>query len=154
MSSTITRRDFVRAAGSAAALLSAGAGATVASSRAAQHKDHASPFATLDQFIRQYMRDMNARYAGPAAFNYPAEWQSYLGHFYNENAMLGSVRIVMRKGTLMMDGVVPLEPAGNGRFLVRDEAFGPDWMQFLSPVNGKAMQLKLSGEDLWRVMTD
>jgi hypothetical protein len=96
----------------------------------------------------------NSKYAGPVAFDYPAEWRSYVGHYHNETATVGSLRIVLRKGTLMMDGVVPLEPAGNGRFWVRDEAFGPDWIQFLSPVNGKAMQLKLSGEDLWRVMTD
>lgn len=94
-----------------------------------------------------------SKYSGPFAFDYPLEWRSYVGHYDGETAFVGSLRIAVRKGTLMMDGLVRLEPAGNGRFLVRDEAFGPDWIQFRSAVNGKAMQLTLSGAGLWRVMT-
>ena len=52
----------------------------------------------------------------------------------------------------MMDGVVPLEAAEDGTFYLRDEEHSPEWVRFGEIVNGKAMRLKLSGEDLWRVI--
>jgi hypothetical protein len=94
----------------------------------------------------------NDKYSGPRQFDHPKEWDSYLGHYRNENPWIGSTHIVIRKGKLMMDGVVPLEAAGDGSFNLRDEDKSPEWVRFGEIVNGKAMRLKLSGEDLWRVM--
>ena len=96
----------------------------------------------------------NAKYSGPKEFQYPKEWDSYLGHYRNENPWVGSTHIVIRKGKLMMDGVVPLEAAEGGVFYLRDEEKSPEWVRFGEIVNGKAMRLKLSGEDLWRVMAE
>jgi CubicO group peptidase (beta-lactamase class C family) len=96
----------------------------------------------------------NSKYSGPREFGYPKEWNAYLGHYHNENPGVGSTRILLRKGTLMMDGVVPLQPAENGLFLLRDSEYSPEWILFADIVNGKAMRLKLSGEDMWRVMAD
>jgi CubicO group peptidase (beta-lactamase class C family) len=96
---------------------------------------------------------INSKYSGPKQFDSPKQWESYLGHYRNENPWIGSTRIVLRKGKLMMDGVIPLEPADGGIFNLRDEEYSPEWIRFADVVNGKAMRLKLSGEDLWRVMT-
>jgi CubicO group peptidase (beta-lactamase class C family) len=96
----------------------------------------------------------NSKYSGAKKFEYPKEWNAYLGHYRNENPWIGSVRITLRKSQLMMDGVVPLEPGEGGIFHLRDEEHSPEWVRFGEIVNGKAMRLKLSGEDLWRVMAD
>ncbi|MGH9703712.1 MAG: hypothetical protein ACRD4K_10090, partial [Candidatus Acidiferrales bacterium] len=95
----------------------------------------------------------NAQYKGPKAFEYPKEWNSYDGHYRNENPWIGSLHVVIRKGKLMIDGETPLEPGEGGVFYLRDEEHSPEWIQFGDIVNGKAMKLKLSGEDLWRVET-
>lgn len=94
----------------------------------------------------------NAKYQGEKQFNVPKEWQHYVGHYRNENPWIGSIRIVLRKGRLWVDGMVPLEGAGD-RFNFRDEPHNPEWIQFGEVVNGRCMRLKLSGEDLWRVAT-
>jgi len=96
----------------------------------------------------------NSKYLGPKKFDYPKEWESYLGHYRNENPWIGSTRIILRKGKLMADGLVPLDAGEGGIFHLRDEPNSPEWIRFGSIVNGRAMRLKFSGEDMWRVMTD
>ena len=95
----------------------------------------------------------NSKYTGPKTFEAPKEWNSYVGHYRNESAWIGSLHIVTRKGKLMIDGETPLEPGDGGIFYLRDEEHSPEWIRFMDIVNGKAMRVKLSGEDLWRVMT-
>lgn len=92
-----------------------------------------------------------SRYAGPKQFNAPKEWQSYVGHYRNENPWVGSLRVVLRKGRLWVDGVTPLELDGD-RFSLRDEPHNPEWIQFGEIINGRCQRLKFSGEDLWRVV--
>jgi hypothetical protein len=94
-----------------------------------------------------------AGYSGPRQFDHPPAWEGYVGHYRNENPWIGSTRVVLRKGRLMIDGVVPLEAGEDGRFDLRDEPHSPEWVRFGEVVNGKAMRIKFSGEDLWRVMT-
>ena len=96
----------------------------------------------------------NSKYVGPKKFDYPKEWEGYLGHYRNESPWIGSTHITLRKGRLMADGVVPLEAGDGGVFLLRDEPHSPEWIRFGSIINGRAMRLKFSGEDMWRVMTD
>ncbi|HLY61889.1 MAG TPA: serine hydrolase domain-containing protein [Terriglobia bacterium] len=96
----------------------------------------------------------NSKYKGPAKLEFPAEWKSYLGHYRNESPWIGSFHIVVRKGKLMADGVVPLEAGDGGLFYFRDEPQSPEWIRFHDIVNGVAMRLKFSGEDMWRVMAD
>jgi CubicO group peptidase (beta-lactamase class C family) len=95
----------------------------------------------------------NSRYRGPREFPYPMEWEAFVGHYRNENPSLGSIRIVLRKGVLMVNGVVPLQPGQDEAFALRDDEYSTDWIRFADVVNGKAMRLKISGEDMWRVMT-
>ena len=96
----------------------------------------------------------NSKYAGPKTFEYPKEWEKYVGHYRNESPWVGSARIVLRKGKLLVDGVVPLEAKEDGSFSLQDEENSPEWIRFGDIVNERSMHLKFSGEDLWRVMTD
>jgi hypothetical protein len=92
----------------------------------------------------------NARYEGSVDFSHPKEWESYVGHYRNENPWFGSVRIILCKGKLMIDGTTPLEADGD-LFRLRSTPHNTDWIRFGDIVNGKCMRLKLSGSDLWRV---
>jgi hypothetical protein len=67
---------------------------------------------------------------------------------------VGSMRVVIRKGKLSADGVVPLEAGADGYFYFRDEAHSPEWVRFHDIVNEKAMRVKASGEDMWRVSAE
>lgn len=89
-------------------------------------------------------------YGGTRQFSPPEQWQSYVGHYRNENPWVGSLRVVLRKGRLWIDGVTPLELNGD-RFSLRDEPHNPEWIQFGEVVNGRCQRMKFSGEDLWRV---
>jgi hypothetical protein len=91
-----------------------------------------------------------ASYDGPKQFTYPQEWQSYVGHYRNENPWLGSIRVLMCKGQLWLDGIIPLQAVGD-RFYLRDEEHSPEWVAFGEIVNGRCMRIKFSGEDFWQV---
>jgi CubicO group peptidase (beta-lactamase class C family) len=91
-----------------------------------------------------------AGYKGGRTFKVPDEWRSYTGHYRNEDPWIGSARIAIRSGKLWLNGVVPLEPARNGRFYLRDEPDSPEWLSFSDIVNGRAMRMCLSGADLQR----
>ncbi len=90
-------------------------------------------------------------YSGPRDFKVPAEWSRYPGHYRNEDPWVGSNRVVLRRGKLWLNGVVPLEPAGDARFYLRDEPDSPEWVSFSDTVNDSAMRMRLSGTDLARV---
>lgn len=93
----------------------------------------------------------NEKYKGPRQFDHPAEWNTYIGHYRNESPWNGSIRLVVRKGKLMIDGEVKLELAPDGVFLFTDDEWNTEWIKFFDGAQGKAMRLKLSGEDFWRV---
>jgi D-alanyl-D-alanine carboxypeptidase len=92
----------------------------------------------------------NVKYAGPERFEHPKAWDAYVGHYRNENPWIGSLRIVVHKGRLAIDGTLPLEADG-GLFRLRDNPFNTEWIRFGEIVNGKCMRIRLSGSDLWRV---
>jgi len=95
----------------------------------------------------------NSAYDGPRTFEVPAAWRSYVGHYRNEDPWTGSVRVVLLKGRLTLDGVTPLEADGE-LFRLRDDPANTEWIRFGEVVNGKCMRLKYSGVDLWRVASD
>jgi hypothetical protein len=41
--------------------------------------------------------------------------------------------------------------AKDGRFRMRSDEGDTEWVEFGDVVDGRAMRIKLSGEDLWRV---
>jgi CubicO group peptidase (beta-lactamase class C family) len=91
-------------------------------------------------------------YDGPRQFQVPEAWRSYVGHYRSEDPWIGSLRVVILKGRLMLDGQTPLEPDGE-LFRLRDEPSNTEWIRFGEIVNGKTMRIKYSGVDLWRVAT-
>lgn len=91
-------------------------------------------------------------YTGPRSFDAPAKWSAYVGHYTNDSPWYGSTRIVLRKGKLYSDGVQPLTPRGDDKFGVGDPE-GPDWLEFKSIVDGRAMQMSLSGIVFRRTFT-
>lgn len=90
-----------------------------------------------------------AAYDGPRQFDVAEAWRSYVGHYRTEDAWIGSLRVFVLKGRLMMDGT-PLESDGD-MFRLRDEPSNTEWIRFGEIVNGRCMRLKYSGVDLWRV---
>jgi len=96
----------------------------------------------------------NARYQGTRSYPEPAELLAFAGFYQSESAWSGSVRIVLRKGSLWADGATLLQPIGNALFRMGDETWGPDTAEFHYVVEGKAQLLKLNGADYWRVAMD
>ena len=92
------------------------------------------------------------RYAGTREFTYPDAWDAYAGHYRNDSPWYGSLRVVKAKGRLWIDGLVPLEPAGDAVFWLNEPPHNPGRIEFFNPIAGKCMHAKLSGEDFWRVM--
>lgn len=90
-----------------------------------------------------------AAYDGPRQFQVPEAWRSYVGHYRSEDPWIGSLRVFILKGRLLLDGT-PLELDGD-LFRLRDEPSNTEWIRFGEIVNGKCMRLKYSGVDLWRV---
>src|SRR5262249_30002902 len=72
---------------------------------------------------------VNAAYDGPVKFDVPAAWHSYVGYYRNGDPWTGSLRILIRKGQLWMDGTTPLEAEGD-LFRVRGEPTSTDWVRF------------------------
>jgi D-alanyl-D-alanine carboxypeptidase len=91
-------------------------------------------------------------YSGPKSFDYPKEWDTFAGHYRNENNWIGSTRIVVRKGALMIDGVTALVSQEDGSFRTAGDEGDTEWIRFHDVVDGHAQRIKFSGEDLWRVL--
>ncbi|HJX89127.1 MAG TPA: serine hydrolase domain-containing protein [Pyrinomonadaceae bacterium] len=91
-------------------------------------------------------------YAGPRTFTPPKEWQGFVGHYHNDSPWYGDSRIVLRKDKLYVDGVQPLVPRSDGKFGINDPE-APDWIEFESIINGRAMRLNLSGVFFRRTFT-
>jgi D-alanyl-D-alanine carboxypeptidase len=94
---------------------------------------------------------INGKYSGPRSFALPPGLEPFVGHYRADSVWLGSTRVVLRKGRLWLDGVVPLQPMGQALFRVGDDPFNPDTVEFFYVVEGKARLMKLTGADLWRV---
>jgi len=115
----------------------------------ADAKDPKSPVVELGWGNDWYTKP---EYKGPKTFDTPKEWAAYLGHYRNENNWVGSVRITQRKGQLLADGATLLEHESGSRFRMRSDEADTEWIEFHDIVDGQAQRIKLSGEDLWRVI--
>lgn len=94
---------------------------------------------------------VRAGVAQPATVAAPAAWAAYPGHYRSEDPWLGSHRVTLRAGRLWLDGYIPLEPTGDGRFWWRNEPTSPEWVSFGDVLSGRAMTLTISGEPLVRL---
>jgi hypothetical protein len=91
-------------------------------------------------------------YSGPKTFDHPKEWDAFVGHYRNENNWIGSMRIVLRKGVLLVDGATALAAHNDGSFRTQGDEGDTEWIRFHDVVDGRAQRVKFSGEDLWRVL--
>jgi hypothetical protein len=94
-------------------------------------------------------------YTGPRVFPATPAYEALTGRYYTENPWVGTTRIVLRKGKLWVDGIIPLEQSGSdpNLFHLRDEPTSPETIRFLHFVGGRPQMIKFSGVDLWRVMS-
>jgi CubicO group peptidase (beta-lactamase class C family) len=92
------------------------------------------------------------KYTGPKTFEVKKEWAGLAGHYYNDSPWYGDIRIVMRNGVLLVDGVAPLVARSDGKFGF-DDPQAPDWISFESMLDGQAMRLNYSGIVFRRTFT-
>jgi CubicO group peptidase (beta-lactamase class C family) len=97
------------------------------------------------------------RYAGPTNFEHPPEWHAYVGHYASYNPWLTNLRVVLRKGALVLifpDGNEELlTPLGGGAFRVGADERSPERMRFDTIVEGRAVCAYLSGGAYYRTFT-
>ena len=92
------------------------------------------------------------RTTGHVEFPCPTRWRGYVGHYRSEDPWIGSLRVVVLKGKLMLSRRRCHPSKLDGElFRLRDDPANTDWIRFGEIVNGKCMRLKYSGVDLWRV---
>jgi hypothetical protein len=99
---------------------------------------------------------VHERYAGPAGFDAPPEWDAYPGHYRAHNPWLTNFRVVLRKGALLFikpDGEEqPLTPLGPGSFRIGEER-SPERLRFDAIAGGQALRANRSGCDYYRFFT-
>jgi hypothetical protein len=93
-----------------------------------------------------------ARYTGPRSFEARKDWEAFVGHYHNDSPWYGDTRIVLRRGQLYVDGAQALVPRADGKFGI-GEPETPDWINFESIVDGRAMILNYSGIRFRRAFT-
>jgi hypothetical protein len=79
--------------------------------------------------------------------------------------LLRHCRLVRGRILTLLQGFIPISCSNNVAFTIGpawflaggkrqgvvDSPFNPKWVRFLEIVNGKALHLKYSGDDFWRV---
>jgi len=94
----------------------------------------------------------NERYAGPKEFQYPPAWDAVTGNYRSDNPWYGNLRVLIRKGRLLLAGDEPLVEVTPGVFRGDGEDNG-ERLAFDHIVNGKAQHLNFSGIDYYRTFT-
>ena len=96
-------------------------------------------------------------YSGPGTFDYPEEWERYLGHYRTYNFGLTNFRIVLRKGALLLmypaGGYDVLTPLEGGLFRIGEDARSPETLRFDSVASGRALRAVYSGCPYYRTYT-
>ena len=102
----------------------------------------------------RYIRD---RYKEEPAFDVPAEWCAYPGHYRSHNPWLSNFRIVLRKGELVFvypfGEEEPLQQLEPGLFRLGNDPHSPEFIRFDVIIGGKAMQADFSGGIYSRTFT-
>lgn len=106
---------------------------------------------------------VNDKYSGPSSFDYPEEWQAYVGKYSSNNPLFSCIRVLLRKGMLFCP-----DQRGGGNHQVRglmgvllppngEREFGgegnPERLRFDTIVDCKALRVKVSGADFYRDFT-
>jgi D-alanyl-D-alanine carboxypeptidase len=91
-----------------------------------------------------------ARYKGARTFDYPKEWDAYVGRYRHESPWYGSSRVVLRRGALWLDGEQPLQPLADGSFSLGPPDDSPERVRFRDVMGGRAMNMNLSTVEFHR----
>ncbi len=96
-------------------------------------------------------------YSGPERFDFPGDWESFLGHYRTYNFGLTNFRVVLRKGTLLLvyptGGHEPLVPLGDALFRIGEDPRSPETIRFDSVASGRALRAVYSGCPYYRTYT-
>jgi hypothetical protein len=99
---------------------------------------------------------VNEAYRGAREFDYPPEWDGYVGHYRSHIPWQTNFRVVLRKGQLWLvwppGDEDPLLPLANGAFAV-GEASSPEQLQFSDITAGQALRATLTTCDYYRFFT-
>ncbi len=95
----------------------------------------------------------NDRYRGPKSFDYPREWDSYIGRYRSDSPWYGSTRVMLRKGRLTLDGELPLVPVEPGVFRPDGDSGSIERITFDTLIDGKTIRANYSGIDFFRTFT-
>jgi len=101
------------------------------------------------------------RYEGPRDLAARPEWQPFVGHYRAWNAMLPDLRVIERKGKLLLSapwvdapgGETELVPLGEAGFRVGAEEWRPDRLRFDAVVDGRATRVLYNQAPLYRTFT-
>jgi len=94
----------------------------------------------------------NEHYSGSKKFEYPKGWDAFTGHFHSDSPWYGSVRIVIRKGQILIGGDQPLVEVSPGVFRFADDT-GVDRVTFDTIIGGRAIHANVAGVDFYRTFT-
>jgi D-alanyl-D-alanine carboxypeptidase len=95
----------------------------------------------------------NERYSGSRKFDYPKEWDAYTGHFHSDSPWYGSVRVVIRKGELLVGGDQPMAAIEPRVFRPASDPSDADRLVFDTFANGQALRMTYSGIEFFRAFT-
>ena len=99
---------------------------------------------------------ISEKHTGSKAFDSPAEWSAYPGHYRAHNPWQTNFRVILRKGTLWLvwpDGdEEALTALEDGTFRIGDD-ISPERLRFKQIINGKALRANLSVCDYYRFFT-
>lgn len=130
-----------------------------------------APHPDLDLFHLEFGRDsgrvvevchgprwyVGEGYSGPVSFDYPEEWERYLGHYRTYNFGLTNFRVALRKGNLLLSypagGHDVLAPLDDGLFRIGEDTRSPETLRFDSVASGKALRAIYSGCPYYRTYT-
>ncbi len=101
------------------------------------------------------------RWAGPEPEPHPKEWESFTGLYRSNNPWSPTLRVLLRKGTLVLiwnDDIAPAEeplvPLEDGSFHVGLDEWTPTRVEFDQPMNGKAVRANFNGAYFYRSFED
>jgi len=96
------------------------------------------------------------RYSGPRAFDFPAHWKAYPGHYRAYQPWLSNFRVLLRKGKLWLANagggermLVEIEP---GIFQIGEEETA-ERLRLFEVVGGRALRAQVSGAEFFRFFT-
>lgn len=81
----------------------------------------------------------------------PDPLKAFVGTYRSENPWVGTARVVDRRGRLWLDGTTALEQTGPNQFRPTDPAHNPEWIEFTHVIDGAAMRMTITGDELLRI---